>query len=85
MLRLAEEHLDVGKRQVETGKARIRRFVDREEPARINKSLYMRNMPPCCAAPFPEPHLVKDIDWTDKTIEITETDEQAVVSKTAQA
>jgi stress response protein YsnF len=30
-----------------------------------------------------DPNLTRDIDWTDKTFEITETEEQPVVSKTA--
>jgi stress response protein YsnF len=28
-----------------------------------------------------DPRLTKDVDWTDKTIEITETAEQAVITK----
>ena len=81
VLRLAEEHLDVGKRQVETGKARIRRFVI-EEPVESQVTLHEEHAA-MLRRTVSEPHLVKDIDWTDKTIEITETDEQAVVSKTA--
>src|SRR5215467_3623347 len=31
VLRLAEEHMEVGKRQIQTGKARVRRYVTTEE------------------------------------------------------
>jgi stress response protein YsnF len=30
-----------------------------------------------------DPSLIRDVDWADKTIEITETAEQAVVTKSA--
>ena len=81
VLRLAEEHLDVGKRQVETGKARVRRFVV-EEPVESQVTLHEEHAS-LLRRTVSEPRLTKDIDWTDKTIEITETDEQAVVTKTA--
>ena len=64
VLRLAEEHLDVGKRQVETGKARIRRFVI-EEPAESQVTLHEEHAA-MLRRTVSDPHLVKDIDWTDK-------------------
>jgi uncharacterized protein (TIGR02271 family) len=81
VLRLAAEHLDIGKRQVETGKARIRRFVI-EEPVESQVTLHEEHAA-LLRRTVSDPRMVKDIDWTDKTIEITETDEQAVVTKTA--
>jgi stress response protein YsnF len=33
--------------------------------------------------PVTDTNALKDVDWTDKTIEVTETAEQAVISKTA--
>ena len=81
VLRLAAEHLDIGKRQIETGKARIRRFVI-EEPVESQVTLHEEHAA-LLRRTVSDPRMVKDIDWTDKTIEITETDEQAVVTKTA--
>jgi uncharacterized protein (TIGR02271 family) len=81
VLRLAEEQLDVGKRQVETGKARIRRFVT-ERPVEAHVTLHEEHAEMLRRA-VTDPSLIKDVDWSDKTIEITETAEQAVVNKTA--
>jgi uncharacterized protein (TIGR02271 family) len=81
VLRLAEEQLDVGKRQVETGKARIRRFVT-ERPVEAHVTLHEEHAEMLRRA-VSDPSLVRDVDWSDKTIEVTETAEQAVVNKTA--
>jgi uncharacterized protein (TIGR02271 family) len=81
VLRLAEEHLDVAKRQVETGKARIRRFVI-EEPVESQVTLHEEHAS-LLRRPVTDTKALKDVDWTDKTIEVTETAEQAVISKTA--
>ncbi|HEY6308940.1 MAG TPA: YsnF/AvaK domain-containing protein [Candidatus Angelobacter sp.] len=81
VLRLAEEQLDVGKRQVETGRARIRRFVI-EKPVESQVTLHEEHAEMVRRA-VSDPSLIRDVDWADKTIEITETAEQAVVSKTA--
>src|SRR5262249_49519807 len=81
VLRLAEEQLDVGKRQVETGKARIRRFVI-ERPVEAQVTLHEEHAEMLRRA-VTDPSLIRDVDWSDKTIEITETAEQAVVNKTA--
>lgn len=80
VLRLAEEHLDVAKRQVETGKARIRRFVI-EEPVESQVTLHEEHAA-LLRRPVTDVRGVKDVDWSDKTIEITETDEQPVINKT---
>jgi uncharacterized protein (TIGR02271 family) len=81
VLRLAEEHLDVGKRQVETGRARVRRFVI-EEPVESQVTLHEEHAS-LLRRPSTDKGTLRDVDWADKTIEITETAEQAVVSKTA--
>jgi uncharacterized protein (TIGR02271 family) len=81
VLRLAEEHLDVGKRQVETGRARVRRFVI-EEPVESQVTLHEEHAS-LLRRPSTDKGNLRDVDWADKTIEITETAEQAVVSKTA--
>ena len=81
VLRLAEEHLDVAKRQVETGKARVHRFVI-EEPVESQVTLHEEHAS-MLRRPVTDGRAIKDVDWTDKTIEITETAEQAVINKTA--
>jgi uncharacterized protein (TIGR02271 family) len=81
VLRLAEEQIDVGKRQVETGKARIRRFVI-EKPVESQVTLHEEHAEIVRRA-VSDPAPIRDVDWADKTIEITETTEQAVVTKTA--
>lgn len=81
VLRLAEEQIDVGKRQVATGKSRIRRFVT-EKPVEQQITLHEEH---CEVArrEVSDPKLARDIDWKDRTIEVTETSEQPVVTKTA--
>jgi uncharacterized protein (TIGR02271 family) len=81
VLRLAEEQLDVGKRQVATGKSRIRRFVI-EKPVEQQVTLHEEHCEVARRA-VTDPKLAQDIDWKDQTLEVTETSEQAVVSKTA--
>jgi uncharacterized protein (TIGR02271 family) len=81
VLRLAEEQIDVSKRQVTTGKSRIRRFVT-ENPVERQITLHEEH---CEVArrDVTDPKLAKDVDWKDQTIEVTETSEQPVVTKTA--
>ncbi|HEY6270753.1 MAG TPA: YsnF/AvaK domain-containing protein [Terriglobales bacterium] len=81
VLRLAEEQVDVGKRQVETGRARVRRFII-EKPVESQVTLHEEHAEMLRRA-VSDPSLIKDIDWSEKTIEITETAEQAVVTKSA--
>ncbi len=81
VLRLAEEQLDVGKRQVETGKARIRRFVI-EKPVETKVTLHEEHTE-LLRRNVTDPTALRDVDWSDKTIEVTETAEQAVVTKSA--
>jgi uncharacterized protein (TIGR02271 family) len=81
VLRLAEEHLEVGKRLVEDGTTRIRRFVT-EKPVEAQVTLHEEHAEVVRRA-ISDPNYVKDIDWSDSTIEVLETSEQAVVSKSA--
>jgi len=81
VLRLAEEQLEVGKRRVETGKTRIRRYVtERQVEAKVTlqeeHAEVIRNV-------VAEPAVVEaEWDWSDSTIEMVETREEAVASKT---
>jgi uncharacterized protein (TIGR02271 family) len=81
VLRLAEEHLDVGKRQVQAGTTRIRRYVT-TKPVEAQVTLHEEHAEVMRRA-VADPGFLKDIDWADTTIEVTETAEEAVVSKTA--
>ena len=75
VLRLAEEQLEVGKRMVETGKTRIRRFVtEREVSADVTLHEEHAEVPRRAVTD----RVVGDIDWADRTIEVVETAEQAL-------
>ena len=79
---IVEEQLRIGKREVERGGVRVRSYVVetpieeqvrlRDETLHVERRPVERELRPGDAAPFQE-----------KTIEVTETDEEAVVSKTA--
>ncbi len=80
MIQLSEERLAVGKRVVNRGSTRIRRFVV-ETPVEESVSLHSERV-------VLERHPVTDgrvptDSFSDKTIEMTEMAEEAVVSKTA--
>ena len=81
VLRLAEEQLQVGKRMVETGRTRVRRFVTAKEVS-ADISLHEEHAEVIRRA-ITDPTYIGEIDWADATIEVRETAEQAVVSKTA--
>jgi len=81
VLRLAEEQLEVGKRMVETGKTRIRRFVTEREVS-ADVTLHEEHAELLRRAVTDRVN-VGDIDWADRTIEVVETAEQALVNKTA--
>ena len=80
-LRLAEEHLNVGKRVFDTGTTRIRRFVT-VKPVEANVTLHEEHAEVVRKA-ITDPAYVADIDWSDKAYEVRETAEEPVVSKTA--
>jgi uncharacterized protein (TIGR02271 family) len=81
VLRLAEEQLDVGKRVIQDGSTRIRRFVT-ERPVEAKVTLHEEHTQVIRRA-ISDRNIAKDVDWTDKTIEVTETIEEPVVSKSA--
>ncbi len=80
VIRLAEEQLKVGKRRVEAGTTRIRRFVT-ERPVEEQVSLHEEHAEVMCRA-VSDPNYLGDVDWSDKTIEVREMAEEAVVNKT---
>jgi uncharacterized protein (TIGR02271 family) len=82
VLRLAEEQLQVGKRMVETGMTRVRRFVTEKEVS-ADVTLHEEHAEVLRRA-ITDPKYIGEIDWADATIEVRETAEQALVSKTAQ-
>ena len=79
-LQLSEETLAVGKRVVNRGGTRIRRFVV-ETPVEESVSLHSEKVV-LDRRPVTDGRALKD-SFTDKTIEMTEMAEEAVVSKTA--
>ena len=81
VLRLAEEHLEVGKEMAETGRTRVRRFVTEREVAQ-DVTLHEEHAEVLRKA-VSDPAFVGEIDWADGTIEIIETAEHALVNKTA--
>jgi uncharacterized protein (TIGR02271 family) len=81
VLALSEEELTVGKRLVNRGTTRIRRFVV-ETPVEEAVTLHSERVS-IERRPVTGGAKVADADFTDRTIEVTETDEEAVVAKTA--
>ena len=79
ILRLAEEQLEVGKRLVTEGTTRIRRFVV-EKPVEAKVTLHEEHVEIVRLAAA-DPASIKDVDWTDKTVEIVDTHEEPVLSK----
>jgi uncharacterized protein (TIGR02271 family) len=80
VVRLAEEQLNVGKRQVHAGTTRVRRFIV-ERPVEANVTLHEEHAE-VMRRTISNPRDFKDIDWSEQTIEVTETVEQPVVNKT---
>jgi uncharacterized protein (TIGR02271 family) len=81
VLRLAEEQLDIGKRLVREGTTRIRRFVV-ETPIEKQITLHEEHVKVVRRA-ISEPESIRNIDWAEKTIEVNETAEEPVISKSA--
>ena len=79
VLALAEEQINVGKRMVQEGTTRIRRFVT-ETPVEAQVTLHEEHARVLRRAST-DPNFLRNIDWTDKTIEITESAEEPVVTK----
>ena len=80
-LRVAEEQMNVGKRVVQAGLTRVRRYVI-EKPVESNVTLHEEHAE-VMRRVISDPNYMKDIDWSDETIEVTETVEEPVVGKTA--
>ena len=80
-LQLAEEFLNVGKRAVRGGTTRIRRYTV-EKPVEENVSLHRERIV-LDRRPVTDGRVLANADFTDKTISMTETNEEAIVSKTA--
>jgi uncharacterized protein (TIGR02271 family) len=80
-LRLAEERLTIGKRLVNRGGTRVRRYVV-ETPVEEQVSLHDERVT-LDRRPVTGGSPVADADFTDRTIEMTETTEEAVVAKEA--
>jgi len=78
---LTEETLAVGKRAINRGTTRIRRYVVEtpveEQVALRDEAVSIERRPVADARP------VTNADFTDKVVEVTETAEEAVVSKSA--
>lgn len=77
---LAEEQITVGKRLVNRGTTRIRRFVV-ETPVEEAVTLHSEHVS-VERRPVAAGTTASDADFTDRTIEVTETAEEAVVGKT---
>lgn len=80
-LKLAEEQVEIGKRQVNDGSVRLRRFTVEEEVAE-DISLYDQHAEVFRHA-VDEPAYLNDVDWSEKTIEVEESHEIPTVAKTA--
>ncbi len=81
VLHLAEEQLEVGKKVVESGRTRVRRFVtEREASADV---VLHREHGEVVRRAITDPQFEGAIDWADKVIEVIETAEQALANKTA--
>lgn len=80
VVHLAEEQLNVGKRQVDAGITRVRRFSV-ERPVDANVTLHEEHTEVIRRA-ISDPGYLKNIDWCEQTIEVTETAERPVVNKT---
>jgi uncharacterized protein (TIGR02271 family) len=81
VVRLVEEQLEVGKRAVVNGTTRVRRFVV-ERPVEAQVTLHEEHAEVLRRA-VAEPSFLASVDWSEKTIEVEETVEEAVVNKRA--
>jgi len=81
VIALAEEQINVGKRVIPQGTTRIRRFIT-EKPVEAQVNLHEEHVEVIRRA-IADPNYTRNIEWADKTIELTETAEEPVISKTA--
>lgn len=80
-LAVAEEEINIGKRLIQEGTTRVRRFIV-ETPVERQITLHEEHAKVIRRA-ITDPNYIRDIDWTDKTIEINETIEEPLVTKSA--
>ncbi len=80
-LKLAEEQVDIGKRQINDGSVRLRRFTVEDEVAE-DVSLFDQHAEVFRTA-VDEPAYLNDIDWSDKTVSVEESHEIPTIEKTA--
>lgn len=80
-LKLAEENVEIGKRQVSDGAVRLRRYTVEDEVAE-DVSLYDQHAEVFRRA-VDEPAYLNDVDWSDKTVVVEESHEVPTVAKTA--
>ncbi len=81
VVQLSEEHLEIGKRAVNRGTTRLRRYTV-ETPIEENVTLRDETVS-IERRPVSGSHAVGADAFTDRTVEMTETREEAVVAKTA--
>jgi uncharacterized protein (TIGR02271 family) len=78
---LAEEQLEVGKRQVETGMTRVRRFII-EKAVEADVTLHEEHAAIARRA-ITDKNYIQNVDWSDRTVEVRETAETPVISKSS--
>ena len=81
VISLAAEELEVGKRQLETGMTRVRRFVI-EKAVEANVKLHEEHASIARRA-ITDKNYIQNIDWSDRTVEVREAAETPVISKTS--
>jgi uncharacterized protein (TIGR02271 family) len=81
VLQLAEEQLQIGKKNVETGRTRVRRFTTERDVSQ-DVTLHEEHAELLRTA-LTQPAALEEIDWADGELEVVETREQALVNKTA--
>jgi uncharacterized protein (TIGR02271 family) len=81
VLRLAEEKINVGKRTIQDGTTRIRRYIV-ETPVEAQVTLHEEHVQ-VIRRVVSDADAVRDVDWTDKTIEVAEIAEEPIVTKSA--
>ncbi len=81
VISLAAEELEVGKRQLETGMTRVRRFII-EKAVEANVTLHEEHALIARRA-ITDKNYIQNVDWSDRTVEVRETAEAPVVSKTS--
>jgi uncharacterized protein (TIGR02271 family) len=80
-LKLAEEQLDIGKKKIETGRTRVRRFTTERD---VTQDVTLHNEhAEVLRNAVSRPAALAEVDWGDREIEVVESREEALVNKTA--